>query len=55
MHPKTYDIQTFPDQHTADSKGYTVPLNTEEAAELRPMNRKQRRAWLKEQRKKGKK
>ena len=55
MHPRTYDIQDFPTQVEADKQGYTVPLTKEEATELNPMNRKQRRAWLAQQRKAGKK
>jgi hypothetical protein len=55
MHPQTFDIQEFVDEQKARTAGYTVPLSSDEAAELQGMNRKQRRAWLSQQRKAGKK
>lgn len=55
MHPKTYEIDEFTSMEEAAKKGFTVPLTKDEAGELSGMNRKQRRAWLSQQRKAGKK
>ena len=55
MDPKTGAIAVFETEKDAQRAGYTVPLTEAEAATLRPMNRKQRRAWLAEQRRAGKK
>lgn len=54
MHNKTMEIREFPDtedgQTDANTKGFTVSLTKKQAGELAGMNRKQRRAWLSEQR-----
>jgi hypothetical protein len=55
MHPKTFDIKEFESFGKADEAGYTVPLTKPETQELSGMNRKQRRAWLSQQRKEDKK
>lgn len=55
MHPKTFDIKEFESFGKADEAGYTVPLIKPEAYALSDMNRKQRRAWLSQQRKENKK
>jgi hypothetical protein len=55
MHPRTFDIQEFVDDQKAQAAGYTVPLSQTEAQELQGMNRKERRAWLSQQRKAGNK
>ncbi len=50
MHPQTYDVKSFQTTEGATGEGYTVPLTEAQVAEVLPMNRKQRRAWLAEQR-----
>jgi hypothetical protein len=50
MHPITYDIRDFQTKEQAVEHGYSVDLTSEQAAELSTMNRKQRRAWLAQQR-----
>ena len=52
MNPDTGAIARFETQQDADSAGYTLPLTDEQAQELQPMNRQQRRAWAAEQRRK---
>jgi hypothetical protein len=54
MHPQTYDIRDFQTKEQAIEHGYSETLTDEEAAVLSSMNRKQRRAWLAQQRKAGK-
>ena len=54
MHPVTYDIREFQTKEQAIEYGYSESLTNEEASELSSMNRKQRRAWLSQQRKAGK-
>lgn len=53
MHSNTMDIMEFDNQEAAVKAGYTIPLKKEEADLLQPLNREQRRAWLKMQRKSG--
>lgn len=55
MHPINLDIEQFESDEAAEAAGYTVKLTGEEANELTGMNRKQRRAWLSQQRRKDKK
>lgn len=55
MHPKTYEILEFDSVEQGRAAGFTVPLTKPEAEELKGMNRKERRAWLAQQRKAGKK
>lgn len=55
MHPQTLDIKEFSSDEEAKAAGYSVKLTGEEANELTGMNRKQRRAWLSQQRKAGNK
>jgi hypothetical protein len=54
MHPQTYDIRDFQTKEQAIEHGYSEALTDEEAARLSSMNRAQRRAWLAQQRKAGK-
>jgi hypothetical protein len=54
MHPQTYDIREFQTKEQAVEYGYSVDLTKEAAAKLSSMNRQQRRAWLAQQRKAGK-
>lgn len=55
MHPKTYEILEFDSLEQGRAAGFTVPLTKTEAEELSGMNRKERRAWLSQQRKAKKK
>lgn len=52
MHPQTYDIREFQTKEQAVAHGYEL-VSDEEAAKLSTMNRAQRRAWLAQQRKAG--
>lgn len=54
MNPQTYDIKLFETADEAEDRGYTVPLTQKQATHLDGMNRKQRRAWLAQQRRDGK-
>jgi hypothetical protein len=53
VHPETYDIRDFQTKEQAVEHGYSESLNDEEAASLSSMNRRQRRAWLAQQRRRG--
>jgi len=53
MQERTMDIQEFDSDEAAKKAGYEIPLTKKQAEELSPMNRKQRRDWLKAQRKSG--
>lgn len=53
MNPFTNEIKEFESDEEAKKAGFTVPLTKEQASQLNPMNRKQRRDWLKQQRKSG--
>lgn len=52
MNPNSGAIATFETKGDAKKAGHTVELSKEEALELGPMNRKQRRAWAAQQRRK---
>ena len=54
MHSKTMDIQEFPSALVAQEAGYDIPLTPAQADHLKDMNREQRRAWAKAERKLGK-
>lgn len=54
MDPKSGAIAHFEKDSDAIRAGFTEKLTEPEANELRPMNRKQRRAWLSNSRKKNK-
>jgi hypothetical protein len=54
MHPVTYDIKEFQTKQQAIEHGYSETMTDEEASELSSMNRHQRRAWLAQQRRAGK-
>lgn len=50
MHHKTYDLESFDNKEIADAAGYTIPVPAEDVNLVQSMNRKQRRAWVAEQR-----
>ena len=63
MNDRTFEIKEMTEEEVslrnklaelAPEEGNWVPLHENEASELRGMNRAQRRAWLKKQRKAGK-
>jgi len=51
MNPETMDIQKFQSKEEAFKKGFSISLQEEEFKKLKPMNRKQRRAWLRKSKK----
>lgn len=54
MHPETYEIKEFESNEKAKEEGFIL-LGVDECDELSGMNRKQRRAWLAQKRREGKK
>lgn len=54
MNPVTFDFQDFSSLKDAKDAGYLVPIPKTQVNEVRAMNRVQRRAWLKKQKKRGK-
>lgn len=53
MHDVTMDVKEFDSDEAAKKAGYNIPLTKEQATEVSGLNRKQRRQWLKDQRKSG--
>jgi hypothetical protein len=52
MRERDCDVGHFPDQETAEAAGYTVPIPAGQVEVVKGMNRKARRKWLAEQKRK---
>lgn len=54
MNPDTGAIARFETKRDADQAGFTIPLSEDQAQQLLPMNRHERRKWISQSRKKNK-